>query len=397
MQKVFIVAAKRSPIGSFLGAFNVIKLKDISSQVITDLIKQAKVGKPVIDQLIVGNVLSSGLGQNLARQLVFLNGLSDSCISYMVNMLCGSGLKSVLLGYDAIRLGEADLVIAGGVEHMSNAPFLVDANYRKDKSISDKNLSDTILCDGLIDPTLNSHMGQISEQLAIDFNITKKDQDKFAKQSFTRYEMALNADKFKDEITPIKSQNGIIDADEFSKKTFSDEKIASLKTPFKEGGTITAANASSYADGVSFVMLASEKAVKEHNLVVLAEIITTAQVGIDANSMGLAPVKAIKTVLEKLNPKATLQDIDKLAITEAFSVQIIAVVKQLAKNYQTTEEKIYDILNVNGGAVALGHPIGASANSILVSLIYELKAKQLGLASACIGGGLGVGIIIKKV
>jgi len=394
MKKVYIVSAKRSPIASFLGDFNKLNIDSLGIQVIEDLIKTANMKKDVIDQLILGNVLQAGSRQNLAKTLATKTNLNPNCISYTVNMVCGSGLQAINLAMDAINLGKADVIIAGGIEHMSKAPFLVDAKIRSGVHKENQVMVDSIIQDGLTDGVLNQHMGEITEELNNLFDIPLAQQNQFAINSINKFKVAQQNGAFINEITPIKLDNGqLINQDQFSKITFTESKINTLRTPFKKEGTINAANASNYADAASFVLLLSEEALKKYQLTPLAEVVSIVTVGIDALLMGLAPVEAITKNLKTAN--LSFNDLSAIHINEAFALQMLAVVKKLSQHLNITESSILAKLNQNGGALAYGHPIGASSNIMVSSLCHQLKNNQYGLASVCIGGGMGMSIIVR--
>ncbi|MDY3200930.1 MAG: thiolase family protein [Arcobacter sp.] len=396
--KVYIVEAKRSAIGSFLGSLKDVTPGDLAGQVIKDLTKN--IDKNIVDEVIVGNILSAGHLQGIGRQAAIFAGLPKSTVAYSLNMLCGSGMKAVMNAVAQIKSGECDVIVAGGVESMSGAPFLVSSKARTSLGLGDGKLVDSI-SDALTDAFEGYHMGITAENVAEKFNITRQMQDEYALESQKKAIKADDAGKFKDEITPItvKTKKGeiIFDKDEYINRNTSLEKLDNLRAVFKKDGTVTAGNASGINDGASFTLIASEDAVKKYNLKPLVEIVDIAQVGIEPSVMGLSPAYAIEKLLNKTG--VDISDIDVIEINEAFAAQILGVFELLKEKVNLTDEILNEKMNVNGSGIALGHPVGASANRIIVSLIYEMLKQNstYGLASLCIGGGLGTAILLKKV
>ncbi|BAK71992.1 thiolase family protein [Arcobacter sp. L] len=396
--KVYIVEAKRSAIGSFLGSLKDVTPGDLAGQVIKDLTKN--IDKNIVDEVIVGNILSAGHLQGIGRQAAIFAGLPKSTVAYSLNMLCGSGMKAVMNAIAQIKSGECDVIVAGGVESMSGAPFLVSSKARTSLGLGDGKLVDSI-SDALTDAFEGYHMGITAENVAEKFNITRQMQDEYALESQKKAIKADDAGKFKDEITPItvKTKKGeiIFDKDEYINRNTSLEKLDNLRAVFKKDGTVTAGNASGINDGASFTLIASEDAVKKYNLKPLVEIVDIAQVGIEPSVMGLSPAYAIEKLLNKTG--VDISDIDVIEINEAFAAQILGVFELLKEKVNLTDEILNEKMNVNGSGIALGHPVGASANRIIVSLIYEMLKQNstYGLASLCIGGGLGTAILLKKV
>lgn len=396
--KVYIVEAKRSAIGSFLGTLKDVTPGDLAGQVIKDLTKN--IDKNIVDEVIVGNILSAGHLQGIGRQAAIFAGLPKSTVAYSLNMLCGSGMKAVMNAVAQIKSGECDVIVAGGVESMSGAPFLVSSKARTSLGLGDGKLVDSI-SDALTDAFEGYHMGITAENVAEKFNITRQMQDEYALESQKKAIKADDAGKFKDEITPItvKTKKGeiIFDKDEYINRNTSLEKLDNLRAVFKKDGTVTAGNASGINDGASFTLIASEDAVKKYNLKPLVEIVDIAQVGIEPSVMGLSPAYAIEKLLNKTG--VDISDIDVIEINEAFAAQILGVFELLKEKVNLTDEILNEKMNVNGSGIALGHPVGASANRIIVSLIYEMLKQNstYGLASLCIGGGLGTAILLKKV
>lgn len=401
MEKVYIVGAKRTPIGSFLGSLKSVSAVKLASQAIRGALEQAQVQSTDVTEVILGNVLSAGLGQGIARQAAIGAGLSIDVPAYSLNMVCGSGLKAVANGMSMIQSGLAQVVVTGGTESMSNAPFLVDGHIRSGRKMGHMNFTDSMLHDGLTDAFEGYHMGITAENVAREFGISRGEQDQFAIRSQEKAIIAQDSGKFVDEIVPVvvETRAGVeeVAEDEYINRTTTLEKMTNLRPVFKADGTVTAANASGLNDGASAIILASGQLAEAQQLPIMAEVIAIGQGGVDPSVMGIGPVPAIKKALEAAN--LTLADIDLFELNEAFAAQSLAVMNELAAESDESVEALSDRMNVNGGAIALGHPIGASGNRILVTLLYELKRRNLtyGLASLCIGGGMGLAVIIKNV
>lgn len=401
MEKVYIVGAKRTPIGSFLGSLKSVSAVKLASQAIRGALEQAQVQSTDVTEVILGNVLSAGLGQGVARQAAIGAGLSIDVPAYSLNMVCGSGLKAVANGMSMIQSGLAQAVVTGGTESMSNAPFLVDGTIRSGRKMGHMNFTDSMLHDGLTDAFEGYHMGITAENVAREFGISRGEQDQFAIRSQEKAIIAQDSGKFADEIVPVvvETRAGVeeVAEDEYINRTTTLEKMTNLRPVFKADGTVTAANASGLNDGASAIILASGQLAEAQQLPIMAEVIAIGQGGVDPSVMGIGPVPAIKKVLEVAN--LTLADIDLFELNEAFAAQSLAVMNELAAESGESMETLSERTNVNGGAIALGHPIGASGNRILVTLLYELKRRSLtyGLASLCIGGGMGLAVIIKNV
>lgn len=401
MEKVYIVGAKRTPIGSFLGSLKSVSAVKLASLAIRGALEQAQVQSTDVTEVILGNVLSAGLGQGIARQAAIGAGLSIDVPAYSLNMVCGSGLKAVANGMSMIQSGLAQAVVTGGTESMSNAPFLVDGVIRSGCKMGHMNFIDSMLHDGLTDAFEGYHMGITAENVAREFGISRGEQDQFAIRSQEKAIIAQDSGKFADEIVPIvvETRAGVeeVAEDEYINRTTTLEKMTNLRPVFKADGTVTAANASGLNDGASAIILASGQLAEAQQLPIMAEVIAIGQGGVDPSVMGIGPVPAIKKALEAAN--LTLADIDLFELNEAFAAQSLAVMNELAAESDESVEALSDRMNVNGGAIALGHPIGASGNRILVTLLYELKRCNLtyGLASLCIGGGMGLAVIIKNV
>ncbi len=399
-KKVFVVGAKRSPIGAFLGALKDVHPSDIGVQVLSKLLEETKVPKEEISEVIVGNILPANIGQGIARQISIGSGIPETVPAYSLNMVCGSGMKSIMNAYIGIQSGFSELVVAGGVESMSGAPFMVSGRSRSGHKMGAMNVEDHIIKDALTDAFGKMHMGITAENIVDKHNISRVAQDKFAYESQRKAINAVDSDRFKDEIIPveIKTRKGVIvfDTDEYPNRKTTPEILAKLRPAFKKDGSVTAGNSSGINDGASFVVVASEEMVKKHNLPVLCEIVAIGQAGVNPSVMGLGPVPAVRNTLK--SAEMNLSDMDLIELNEAFASQSIGVVTELAEEHDLTMSEIFERTNVNGGAIALGHPVGVSGNRIVVTLIHELMKRELniGLASLCIGGGMGTGIIIKR-
>lgn len=400
-QKVFIVGAKRSPIGAFLGTLKDLHPVELGTQVLKKLLADSNVPKDKIDEVIVGNVIQAGLGQNIARQISMKAGLSEEIPAYTLNMVCGSGMKSVMNAYVSIQAGFSNLVVAGGVESMSGAPYVVTSKIRDGVKMGAFDMKDTILQDALHDSfTPGMHMGITAENVAAKHQLTREEMDSFALSSQQKAIQAVDSGRFVDEIVPIeiksKKETIVFANDEYPNRGTNAEKMSKLRPAFKNDGLVTAGSSSGINDGASFIILASETMVKLYNLQVLGEVVAVGQGGVDPNLMGLGPVPAVKDVLNRAHMK--LSDMELLELNEAFAAQSLGVVNELAEAHHVSKESLLAKTNVNGGAIALGHPVGVSGNRIIVTLIHELKKqdKHVGLASLCIGGGMGTAIIVKR-
>lgn len=390
MKKVAIVSAFRSAIGSFGGSLKDINIAELGAQVLEAALQNKQIPADVVDEVIFGNVLSAGHGQNIARQIALRAGIPETTSAYVVNKVCGSGLKSVLLAAQSILLGDNDVVVAGGIEIMSQAAYLSKSS-RFGGKFGHITLEDSMLKDGLTDAFNDYHMGITAENVAERYHVSREEQDAFAHTSQEKAAKAIAEGRFTEEIVPIRlnSRKGetVFATDEYPRLT-SIEKLATLRPAFKKDGTVTAANASGINDGCAVLVLMSDEKASELNIQPLAYIEAYATSGLNPALMGLGPITASKKALQKLNK--TVEDIDLFELNEAFAAQSIPVVKQLGIDPAK--------VNVNGGAIALGHPIGASGSRILVTLIHELikQNKELGLCSLCIGGGQGISLIISN-
>jgi acetyl-CoA C-acetyltransferase len=390
---IVIASAVRTATGSFGGALSAVSAVDLGAAAIKAALEKANVNASDVDEVIMGNVLQAGLGQNPARQAAMRAGLPETCPSMTINKLCGSGLKSVHLAYQAILAGDADIIVAGGMENMSQAPFVLKG-AREGFKMGDQKLVDTMLGDGLMCAFNNYHMGITAENLADKYEISRLEQDSFAVKSQNKAEAAITSGRFKDEIIPVavKQRKGdpiIVDQDEFPKFGSTLEKVGKLKPAFKKDGSVTAANASGINDGAAAVVVMSGKKAMELGITPLVTIKANASAGVDPAIMGIGPVDAVKRALKKADME--LSEINLVEANEAFAAQALSVMKELGMSE--------DNVNVNGGAIALGHPIGASGARILVTLIHELKKREqkFGLATLCIGGVQGVATIIENI
>lgn len=400
MERVFIVSAKRTPIGSFLGSLSTLHPSDFGSVVVKNILEETKLEPSKLDEVIVGNILPAGLGQGLARQISIKAGIPKEVPAYAINMVCGSGMKTLMNAYTSIKAGIHNVVLVGGAESMSKAPYLVPDSTRNGIKMGGFTAKDHMIDDALIDAFDGIHMGITAENIVDKYNLTREEQDEFAINSQEKAIKAVDAGRFKDEIVPVhikrRREEFDFDTDEYPNRRTNLEKLAKLRAAFKKDGSVTAGNASGINDGASFMLVVSEKALKEHNLTPLVEVIGIGQGGVDPTIMGMGPVPAIKNVLTSTDLK--LGDINIFELNEAFAAQSLGVIKQLSMDHDVTEEWIKEKCNVNGGAIALGHPVGASGNRIITTLIHEMKKENhnLGLASLCIGGGMGTAVILKN-
>ncbi|MGL5057319.1 MAG: acetyl-CoA C-acetyltransferase [Fusobacteriaceae bacterium] len=401
MEKVYIVAAKRTPIGSFLGSLSKVSPSDLAAAVIQNILLETKIDPKNLDEAIIGNVLSAGQGQGVARQASIKGGIPNTVPAYSLNQICGSGMKTIMSAYQIIKSGEASLILAGGTESMSQAPLLMNSNVRTGFKMGDSLAKDHMILDALTDAFHGVHMGITAENIAEKYCISREEQDNFSILSQEKAILAIDNGNFKNEIVPIKITNRketiMIDTDEYPNRRSSFDQLSKLRPAFKKDGSVTAGNSSGINDGAALVLLASESALKEYNLIPLVEIVGVGQGGVDPLVMGLGPVPAIENVLKKTN--LNLEKMDILELNEAFAVQALGVIKELSQKHSLHTEWFKDRTNMNGGAIALGHPVGASGARILITLIHELKNKkaEYGLASLCIGGGMGTAIIVKNI
>lgn len=397
-QKAYIVGAKRSAIGTFMGSLKNVTPAEMGATVLKAALEEANVKPDQVSEVIIGNVISAGLGQNIARHISLDAGIPQSVPSHAINMVCGSGLEAVIEAAIRVQAGWGDIFVAGGVENMSAAPYLISGKNRQGVKMGNQTVVDSMVNDGLTDAMNNIHMGVTAENIAKKYNITREMQDEFALASQEKALKAIADGKFKDEIVPIeikeRKKTVVFDTDEHPRQT-SMELLAKLRPAFIKDGTVTAGNASGINDGASMCIVASEEAVKKYDLKPIAEIIGLGQGGVDPLTMGLGPTPAILNALKYAH--MSLDQMQLIELNEAFASQSLGVIHELIENTGIDREALMSITNVNGGAIALGHPVGASGNRILVSLLHEMQKRHLtyGLASLCIGGGMGVAVIVK--
>lgn len=392
MREVVIVGAARTAIGNFGGTLSKLSAVEIGTIAAKEAIKRAGIEPELVEEVIIGNVLSAGLGQNVARQISIHAGVSEEASAFTINKVCGSGLRAVSMAAQFIMTGDAEVILAGGTESMSNAPYTLPGG-RWGQRMGNGTVVDTMIKDGLWDAFNDYHMGITAENIAEQWNLTREEQDNFALNSQLRAEKAIKEGKFKDEIVPVvipqrKGEPIIFDTDEYPKMGSTIEKLSKLKPAFKKDGTVTAGNASGINDGAAMFIVMSKEKAEKLGLKPLVTIKSYASGGVDPKIMGYGPVPATKKALQKAG--ITVEDLDLIEANEAFAAQSLAVVKDLGLD----TEKV----NVNGGAIALGHPVGASGGRILVTLIYEMikRDAKTGLATLCIGGGQGTSIIVER-
>lgn len=393
MKTVYILSACRTAIGSFGGSLKSLSAVKLGETVIREALKKANVPAELIDEVIIGNVLQAGLGQNTARQALIGSGIPYDVPAMTINKVCGSGLAAVNLAAKTIKAGDAECIIAGGMENMSQAPYLLKSN-RWGAKMGNGEIIDELICDGLWDAFNGYHMGITAENLAEKYGISKEEQDEFAYASQVKAIKAIQSGSFEEEIVPVTIAQGkgdpiIFDTDEYVRMDASIEKISKLKAAFKKDGTVSAGNSSGINDGAAATVIASEDFVKKHGLKPIARIVSYGSKGVPPEIMGIGPVPSVQEALQKAS--MSINAIGLVEANEAFAAQSIAVGRDLGLNTDT--------VNVNGGAIALGHPIGASGTRILVTLIHAMQNRdvQYGLATLCIGGGMGEAVIIEKL
>jgi acetyl-CoA C-acetyltransferase len=393
MKEIVIASAARTAIGNFGGSLAPLSATELGVIAAKEAIRRAGISASDLSETIIGNILSAGLGQNVARQIAIKSGIPDTAPAMTINKLCGSGLRAVSMAAQFIMLGDADVVLAGGTESMSNAPYLL-MQGRNGYRMGHGQVMDSMILDGLTDSFNNYHMGITAENIAEQWKISREEQDQFAVESQNKAEAAQKAGRFTDEIVPVsipqrKGDPIIVDTDEFPRHGLTIDKLSTLKPAFKKDGTVTAGNASGINDGASMLIVMSADKAAQLEIKPLARIISYGNAALDPSIMGYAPVPATLAALKKAG--LTINDIDLIEANEAFAAQSIAVVRDL----HLDPKKV----NVNGGAIALGHPIGASGARILTTLIYEMKRRNLnrGLATLCIGGGQGTALIIENI
>ena len=387
LKEVVIVSAVRTPIGSYRGSLKKMRSDQLGSLVIKEALKLTKFSPDEVDEVIMGQVLTGGAGQNPARQAAINAGIPISKPAHIINQVCGSGLRAVISGYQSIKLGESLNVISGGQENMSIAPHSIF--FRDERKISEDKLTDTMINDGLMDAFNNYHMGVTAENIAKKFDISKKKQDEFALNSQKKTEEAIKNSKFDDELVKINQGDNILDLDEHPRIGLKISDLEKLKTVFKENGTVTPGNSSGINDGAAALFLTTIEEAEKKSINPLAKIVSWASVGVDPTLMGLGPIEAVRKAINIAG--WNLDEVDLFEINEAFAAQSIAVIRELGVDPNK--------VNVNGGAIALGHPIGASGARILVTLVHEMKRqkKSKGCATLCIGGGMGIALCIEKI
>lgn len=392
MTEVVIVSAKRTAVGKFGGAFKNISPVELGQVAVRGALADANLDANLVDEVILGNVLGAGQGQNVARQVSIAAGIPETVPAFTINKVCGSGLKSVVLAAQSILAGDNDIVVAGGTENMSMAPYVLEG-HRWGQRMGNGQVIDTMLKDGLTDAFNGIHMGETAENIVEKYAISREDQDQLAANSQNKAETAINTGKFADEIQAVsvpqrRGDDIIVDQDEYPRAGVTADSLSKLRPAFRKDGTVTAASSSGINDGAAAVVLMSKAKAEELGLEPLATIKSYASAGVDPKIMGTGPIPATKKALEKAD--VSIDDIGLIEANEAFSAQALCVVRGLEMNM--------DKVNVNGGAIAIGHPIGASGARILVTLLHEMKRREekLGLATLCIGGGQGISMIVER-
>jgi len=400
VEKTYIVAARRTAIGSFGGTLKDIPAPRLAAETIKAVLADAGVPPERVDEVILGTILTAGQGMGPGRQAAVYADIPVETPGYAVNMLCGSGMKSIMLAADGIRLGRTHVAVASGAESMSRAPYLVPPVTRFGSRFGNMELQDHLIVDGLTDVFNNYHMGVTAENVARRYEISRERQDAFAAESQRKAAAAIGAGHFEREIIPIdvanKQETVQFKVDEYPRDGTTVDTLAKLRPAFLPDGTVTAGNSSGVNDGASSVLVTSERAVEELRLTTRAEILGYAQAAVEPSCMGLGPVPAVHKVLAEVG--LPLSAMELIELNEAFAAQAIGVITELAEEHDLSYDEIMARTNVNGGAIALGHPVGASANRIVVTLLYEMERRDLetGLASLCIGGGMGTAIVIRR-
>lgn len=402
MTRKFIIEAKRTAIGKFLGSLYESDAVEVSRQVITNGFTESYLKD--VEEVILGNVISAGMGQGFARAVAIKSGIDVSAPAYSLNMVCGSGMQAIINACNEIECGK-DLILAGGVEFMSNIPYATNTFLRLGKKFGNFEMTDLMVSDGLTDSFSGVHMGITAENIASKYDITRQAQDDYAYMSQQRSIKAIDSGIFKEEIVPVrlkdyKGREYIFDTDEFPNRESTKEKMASLKPTFiKDGtGTVTAANTSGINDGASFVLVASEEYCKKNDITPLAEIVGNATIGCDPQYMGLGPYYAIRKLLN--DQKMSFTDVDYFEINEAFAAQVLGCLKLMEEEYGVSEEYITDRCNRYGSGLGLGHPLGMTGARITTTLVHEMMRNEeirYGVASLCIGGGMGAALLLRKV
>ena len=397
---IYLVDAKRTALGTLGGSLSKVQVGELGAHVVKHMVEKHQIKDEDIDEVITGNVLPATAGQGIGRQVVIKAGLDESIPGYSLNMVCGSGIKTVYSAYTKIKAEEADLIIAGGAENMSLSPYASN-QMRSGLRLGDSKLIDTLVYDALTDAYSGVHMGVTAENIAREYNITREEQDKFALESQQKAKKAIEGNYYQEEIIPItvkeRRKEVVFDTDEHPNFGTDFEKLGKLRAVFQKDGTVTAGNASGINDGAAYAILANDKMVEKYGFKPMAKVIGFSQVGIDPQVMGLGPAYAIDKLLKKVDMK--IEDIDIFELNEAFAAQSIGVFKELVNLTGTDMESLTAKTNLWGGAIALGHPVGASGTRILTTLAHQLKVydKKYGIASLCIGGGMGIAILIENL
>ena len=392
MRKIYIAEAVRTAVGKFQGTLTNISSVELGKTVIKGLVGRSGIRPEDIDEVIMGSICTAGMGQNVARQMELAAGIPNDKTAVTLNMVCGSGMRAIAMAAQEIKCGDAEIIAAGGSENMTAAPYVLK-KARGGYRMGNGEIIDTMVNDGLWDVFNNCHMGITAENLSEKYNISREEQDKMSAESQNKAEKAIRDGRFKDEIVPViipqrKGDPIVFDTDEFPRFGTTPQTLAKLKPAFKKDGTVTAGNASGCNDGAAAVLVVSEDALKKYNLKPMARIVSYAWAGVDPSIMGIGPAYAVRKALDKAGWK--LEEVELIEANEAFAAQALSVAKELGFNM--------DIVNVNGGAVALGHPIGASGARITVSLLHEMKKRDVkkGLATLCIGGGMGIAMCLER-
>ena len=393
MKEIYIIDAARTAIGNFGGTLSTVSPAQMGSTIVKALLERNNLNGSEVDEVLMGSVLQAGHGQNVARQIAMKAGIPKEKTAMTINMVCGSGLRTVAMAAQTIKAGDADLIIAGGAENMSQAPYILP-KARTGYRMGDGQLVDTMVADGLTDVFNNYHMGITAENLANKYNLTREEQDAFAADSQNKAEKAINNGRFEEEIVPVEIPQRrkdpiIFKQDEFVRFGVTADSLAKLRPAFTKEGTVTAANASGINDGAAAIIVASKEAVEKYNLKPIAKIVSYAWHGTEPSIMGIGPVEAVRKALDKAQWQK--DELELIEANEAFAAQSLSVMMELGLNP--------DITNVNGGAIALGHPIGASGTRILTTLVHEMKKREVnkGLATLCIGGGMGIAMCIERM
>ena len=386
LQEIVIIGAVRTPIGTYKGEIKHLKADKLGSIVINEVLKRSKINHNEVDEVIMGQVLTAGNGQNPARQAAINAGIPISKPAHVVNQVCGSGLRAIISGYQSLKLGETKTIISGGQENMSIAPHSIF--YRNDKKILEDELVDTMLSDGLIDAFKNYHMGVTAENVAKKFNISREEQDSFALNSQHKTQKAINENKFDEEIVEIKCNGNIFSQDEHPRKNLKLDDLQKLKTVFKKNGTVTPGNSSGINDGAAAVLLTTLEQAEKKSIEPMGRIVSWASIGVEPSLMGLGPIEAVRGAIKKAN--WDLNDVDLFEINEAFAAQSVACCRELGLDQ--------DRVNVNGGAISLGHPLGCSGARMVTTLVHEMKRRNVkhGMAALCVGVGQGLATLFER-